>query len=716
MDAATCGHCGLPVRGSRPGVPAWCCSGCALVHGLRLGGGDGRSGSDPLLARVALSAFLSMGIMVASLSLYGQGWVPEDAQAEEGPAALRGLARAAALLLSLPVLQLLGAPLALAIARTGRWFSVDGLVLLGVGGAFAASVWNTVQGGGEVYFEGAAMVLTLVGLGRWMDVRTKERARQHVLALTEEEWPPALRLADQERGEHDDALVPVEDLRVGDRIRLEPGAIVPVDGVLVDGRAWVDTARLTGEEQPRSVGPGDRVLAGSTLVDAPLVVRAEAVGAGRVREQVERALAEALERADQPTALADRLARWLLPLAVVISLGAGVHHGQSGGLERGLMVALSVLVVACPCALGLATPLAWWTALAEAWRRGILVRGGDVLEALARVEHVFLDKTGTLTSPVPTLTSVQLHQAGLDEASAVGLARALEGVSDHPLARALRRADRALPQAAHPSQEPGRAPVPMVTEARAIPGMGVEGMVGGRRLFLGRPLAGGERRTELDASAPAEALGMAAELREGDTVLATLHFAARPTPAAREAVEGFRRLGLEPVVLTGDGAGPGRVLAQSLGIQVESELLPDAKAARIESAPGTTLFVGDGLNDAPALALADVGIAVEGATPRSLALADATLVGAATLAEVPGLIELARWAVGQAQRNLAWTVGYNAVALGAAAGGWLHPALAALLMALSSATVVALTRLGRGRAPSERVPGDSHRALEAAPA
>lgn len=720
MEAATCGHCGLPVRGSRPGIPAWCCSGCALVDGLTLGGGDGRSGSDPLLARVALSGFLSMGIMVASLSLYGQGWVPEPVQAEEGPAALRGLSRAAALLLSLPVLQLIGAPLALAIVRTGRWLSVDGLVLLGVGGAFAASVWNTVQGGGEVYFEGAAMVLTLVGLGRWMDVRTKERARQHVVALAEEEWPAAHRVGPD--GAVD--LIEVEDLRVGDRLRVGPGSVVPVDGVIEEGRAWLDTARLTGEEEPRSAGPGDRVLAGSTVVDATVLVRAEAVGAGRVREQVEQALTEALERAVRPTGLADRLARWLLPLAAAVALGAGLYHGLHGGPERGLMVALSVLVVACPCALGLATPLAWWTALAEAWRRGILVRGGDVLEALAQVETVFLDKTGTLTEPVPTLTRVEVHEDGLAEASALSLARALEAVSDHPVARALRREVQTpvgdsqhheAPEQRESSPGGGSVPCqPAVTEARALPGLGVEGTIDGRRLFLGRPLAVPESDAGQELVDRAPTLGTVVELREGSAVLATLQFEARPTAAAREAVDGLRRLGLEPVVLTGDGPVPARLLARSLGLSVESGLLPDAKAARIEGSPGRTLFIGDGLNDAAALAVAEVGIAVAGATPRSMALADATLVGA-SVAEVPGLLELARWSVAQARRNLAWTVAYNAVALAAAAAGLLHPALAALLMALSSATVVGLTRLARGMAEARPV-GTSQARVPSAPA
>lgn len=659
--APSCNHCGLPLKGVRHEGPAWCCSGCAVVDGLLVGGGDGRTGSDPLLARVALSAFLSMGVMVASLSLYGQGWVEPEAAGAEDAAALRGMVRSAALLLTLPILHLLLVPLAQALIRTRRFLSLDLLVLVGVLAAVGVSAWNTVVGAGEVYFESASMVLTFVGLGRWMDVRAKEQARSHVRELADRESREVQRWTGAGTWE----VARLEDVQAGDVLRVLPGEVIPVDGTILTGSALLDTSSLTGESQPRGHAPGANVLAGSAVLDAPLEVRADRVGAGRVREEVERMLSAALERQARPIALADRAARWLLPIAGGVAFAAGLWHTQREGLEQGAMVALSVLVVACPCALGIATPLAWWTALGEAWRRGVLVRGGDVFERLAQVERVFLDKTGTLTEPTPHLVRIEAQ----DAEAALRLAGALEVASLHPIARALLAS---LPEGVE---------LPVMEDLEVVPGVGVRGSHAGVRYQLGRPAE----------EAPHQAATLVDLLGDG-RFLARFHLEGRVTARARAAVGEFQQLGLSPVVLTGDGPGPAHALELELGVPVVSRLLPTQKVERL--APHRhTLFVGDGLNDAGAIAAADVGVAVSGSAPRSSSLADVLLIHA-DLGEVPWLLGVSRWAVQQARRNVLWTVLYNAVALAFAARGDLHPAVAALLMVLSSATVVALTRLG----------------------
>ncbi len=662
-----CAHCGLPAtaRGAAAldqDVELFCCGGCCVAHHLSVQGVEGSA--DKLVARLVLSAFLSMGVMVFSLSLYGSLFGSESDFDSEAAQALQGLLRMAALGLSAPVMYLLGLPLGEAVVRMRRWLSADALILIGTGAAWGVSAWNTVFGGGHVYYETATMVLVLVSLGRWLDVRARERARGELRILLPERAKPAAVLREGVEVELDAQL-----LELGDRVRVRPGEVVPVDGLILEGRSFVDASALTGEADPLSLGPGQRVLAGSSLVDGSLVVRAEAVGGGRVRDEVERLLSEAMESPAPYVRLADRVSAILIPLVLALALGTAAWHWQSEGAEQALLIALSVVLISCPCALGIATPLAFWVALAQAWKAGVLVRGGEVLERLAQVSRVWLDKTGTLTRGDLTLDSLELTGA-LDEREALRVAASLELGSEHPIGRALLGE---WFRAHGGDQAAALAELYAVEGFRALPGLGVEGRVEGRLWRVGR----GE-------GVAAGAVSLSNE--EGQAALFRLH--AEPRPEAGAVIRELKRLGLEPTILTGDARQPAEALAEKLGIPVEAGLLPAGKVERIRAAGAVgTLFIGDGLNDAAALAAADVGIAVAGGSARSMEAAPINLLRPG-LGALPELLRLSRAATRVARGNLAWAFGYNAIGLFLAVRGELTPILAAAAMVASSLAVV----------------------------
>lgn len=660
-----CAHCGLPCP--RAGAAAsFCCSGCFLAHRLR--GADLAGAPDRLFARVVLAAFLAMGVMVFSLSLYGALLDPGTEGVGEAASALRGVLRLGAMLFALPVFALLGLPLWDAVVTLRRFLSSEALVLVGASAALAASVWNTLRGGGEVWFDTATMVLLLFSLGRWLEVRARERARDELGALAAEREPPALRLACAA-----EESVPVAALARGDRVRVRPGECVPVDGRVREGRSFVDASALTGEEVHRSVGPGARVLAGTRLVDGSLVIEAEAVGGERVRDAVARLLAEALASRAGSVRLADRLAAVLLPLVLVLAVVTPCLHWNDLGPEGALLAGLSVVLISCPCALGIAVPLAFWTALGAAWRAGVLVRGGEVLERLARARRAWFDKTGTLTVATPALVAIE-PAAGRTEGEVLALAAALEMGSEHPLARGVRAAWNARAGGALPALE----------DFRALPGVGVEGRVAGSMWRLQRASERGDGSTRVELC---DGAGRAAGV---------LVFRARLAPGARESVEALRARGLELRVLTGDQDGPAQALARELALEVESGLSPADKLERVRAGGAGTLFVGDGLNDAAALAAADVGVSVAGGSAASLDAAAVNLLrpGLDGLVE---LVDFSRSAVRTARLNLLWACVYNAVGLGLAVAGRLSPIFAAFAMVASSVFVVLNSaRLRRG--------------------
>lgn len=667
-EHGSCAHCELPVR-VRAGTPAdaelFCCVGCRLAHAVA-----GKGAASGLLeARLLVAAILSMGVMTFSLVLHS---IDLHASGDEqGLVALVSLGRAALALLALPVLVLLAPPLAAGAAADlrNRRVRMDGLIVLGAGAAYALSLVHAWRGEGAVYFDTAAMVLVLVTFGRRLEAHARHHAATTAQALADVLPASARRLGDDDASELVDPL----ELAPGDRVQVAPGETVPADARVLRGRSALLTASLTGEQLPRAVGPGDEAPAGAINTDGALQLEVR-------RAATEGSLAHLRRLLEAPLAMApalrtaDRLAGALAALAITLALVGGLRDGLSHDAARGLRTALSVLLVACPCALGLATPLAYRAARAALARRGVLVNDAGALERAARVDHVVFDKTGTLTEPLG-----QLQPLAGSDAEVWRRARALIAGSGHALARAVGNPERAE-----------------VRELAVANGRGVSGLVDGHRLRVGRldwvlqacaPGASRPLRAALEEAAAdgATVVAVAAdtELRAGACLRQQLR------PSAEASLAELAALGLHAEILSGDAEPAVAALGAELGIPASGALSPEAKHELLLSrraAGATVLMVGDGMNDAPALRLADVGVALAGGTSLARARADVELVGD----DLRGLLVLLQGSHklrATVRGNLAWTLLYNAGALALAFSGHLPP-LAAVAAMIASSLVV----------------------------
>jgi Cu2+-exporting ATPase len=631
-----------------------------------------------LLLRFGTAAFFSMQVMTFTAALYAgyfQGIEPSFAAAF----------RALAFVLTTPVIFYAGFPFlrnALAGIRR-RIVGMDALVFLGSFSAYAYSSVMVVTGG-EVYFDTAGMIITLILLGRYLEAAARSKASESLLRLIRLAPRQARRRIGGEGGASPRTeTVPVSCLHPGDVVEIVPGEKIPADGQVIEGTSEADESLLTGEAAPVPKRGGSDVYAGTINGWGRLVVEVAKTAGETALSCIVRAVEEAQARKAPIQNVADRVVGVFVPAVIAVALLALAVRLLSGDSPvPALLASVSVLVVACPCALGLATPLAVVVGSGAARASGILVKGGDILEAGASVTEVFLDKTGTLTEGSPRLADV----IGFGEATerVLLLAASLESASEHPLAKAIRNGAE------------GRELMP-VTEFRAHPGMGVEGIVGGRRLFLGRaeflslhgaPVAAGQR----DAfRALEEAQKTAVFLGDGEGVLGLL---SAVDTIRREAPESVRRLkedGYRVRLLTGDGGPAASRIAVRAGIDdVVSRVTPAEKAEtvrRARSAGGRVLVVGDGVNDAPALVEADVGMAMGRGTDIAIESADAVLTGGDLLL-VPRFLALSRKTMRVIRQNLAWALSYNLVAIPLAVTGHLHPILAAGLMSASSLVVV----------------------------
>ncbi|WP_119288923.1 heavy metal translocating P-type ATPase [Azohydromonas sediminis] len=586
--------------------------------------------------------------------------------------------------------------------------NMDLLVALGTSAAYGLSVfqwWRHAEHGmPHLYFEASAAVITLVLLGKWLEARAKRQATDAIRALQ------ALRpqRARVQRADGSEVEVPLAQVRVGDLVRVRPGEKLAVDGVVVEGRTHVDESLLTGESLPVAKGPGDRVTGGAVNGEGALTVRATGVGAESTLARIIR-LVESAQAAKAPIQrLVDRVAAVFVPVVLVVAVLAFAGGAWwTGDAEGALINAVSVLVIACPCALGLATPAAIMAGTGVAARHGILIKDAQALELAHRVTHVAFDKTGTLTEGRPRLIAVEAADAGR-EREVLGLAAALQARSEHPLARAV---------VEHAKAE-GLAP-PAADAVQALAGRGVEGRVDGRPLWLGSSRLRDERALDVGALA-ARATALEAEGRTlawlaevgGDgtsRLLGLLAFGDRLKPTAADAVARLRALGLQVVLLTGDNAGSAQAVARQLGIDaVRAQVLPADKArvvGDLKAGGATVAMVGDGINDAPALAAADVGIAMATGTDVAMETAGITLMrGDPRL--VAAAIEISRCTTAKIRQNLFWAFAYNVVGIPLAAFGLLNPVIAGAAMAMSSVSVVSnALLLRRWRPPAG--PGDA---------
>ncbi|MFG6468286.1 heavy metal translocating P-type ATPase [Roseateles sp. BYS87W] len=618
---------------------------------------------------VAAGAVLTLPLMLPMLSgLFGAMWML--------PGWLQWL-------LATPVQFVLGARFYRAgwhAARAGSG-NMDLLVALGTSAAYGLSVYLMLRhpGHAHLYFEGSAAVITLVLLGKWLEQRAKRQTTDAIRALNALR-PSTARVL---RGEVE-AEVPVAEVRVGDLVVVRPGDRIPVDGEITTGRSHVDESLITGESLPVAKAVGDRVTGGAINAEGALTVRTTAIGAETALARIIR-MVESAQAAKAPIQrVVDRVSAVFVP--VVLACAALTFVGwwwHNGNAEAALVNAVAVLVIACPCALGLATPTTLMAGTGVAARQGILIKDAEALELAHAVTIVAFDKTGTLTVGQPTLTAVRPAE-GHTRDELLQLAAALQRSSSHPLALAV-------------LAEAKNLPALPVAQARALPGRGVAGEVQGRALALGSARLAQEQGVNAGPlAAEAQRLEAAGHtvswLMSGTELLGLLAFGDRIKDTAASAVAQLQARGIRTVMLTGDSRGAAAGVAQALGItEVHAEVLPGDKAAtvqRLRADGAVVAFVGDGLNDGPALAAASVGFAMAGGADVATEAAGVTLMRGDPRLVVDAL-DVSRRTYAKIRQGLFWAFAYNVVGIPLAALGLLNPVIAGAAMAFSSVSVVA---------------------------
>ncbi len=551
--------------------------------------------------------------------------------------------------------------------------TMDTLVSIG---SLSSWVWSAVVlmagiDGGHIYFETGAVIVTLILLGKWLELRATRRSGNAIRALADLGAPSA-RL-------EDGTDVPVDAIAVGMRFVVRPGERIATDGVVVEGSSAVDTAMVTGEPVPVEIGPGDEVIGATINVGGSLVVEATRVGADTALAQIIRLVEEAQGSRAAVQRLADRVSAVFVPTAIGIALLTLIGWFATGHpANEAFTAAVAVLIIACPCALGLATPLGIMVGTGRGAQLGVIIKGGEVLEDTRAVDVVILDKTGTATEGRMELSDVVVPSTiAVDSSTLLDLAASLEARSEHPIANAISEAS-----ANHRTVE----------DFANRPGYGVTGVVDGVDLAVGRRLLFQDVPHEIErATEAAERRGATAVLagRDGRAEM-VLVVTDRIKPTSAAAVDAFHDLGLSVTLLTGDNRRTADTVGEAIGVDtVIAEVLPDGKAdevKRLQAAGHRVAMVGDGINDAPALAQADLGIAVGTGTDVAIEASDLTVVSG-DLRAVADAIALARRTLMVIRGNLFWAFAYNAAAIPLAAFGVLNPMIAAGAMGLSSVFV-----------------------------
>lgn len=669
-----CSHCGGPLSG--PGIPGrnsvYCCYGCLSL---------GESPRESLLPR-SLGLRLGIGLLVIGQSMiFGLALNLHD----DVPTNVRWATQTAILLATLVVVALLGGPLVAVVCRELRRgnLTIEALFLLTMGGAMAASLQAHFTGQGAVYFEVVSVLLVVYTLGKAIGARSRATALAAARA-----WSDRLATCRVVSDANEVRSVPVVEVRAGDCVEVNPGEAIAVDGIIREGSGFVNEAAVNGEPFATVRRPGDTVLAGAIAHDSGFRIVASVAGTDR---QIDRLLAAVEAARTTPTSMqarADALGRIFLPLVLAVALGTFGYWSflTPRGWETGLFHAMSVLLVACPCVIGLATPIILWTALNRLAERGLIARSGDVIERLAEIDRVVFDKTGTLTDDRLAIMDIDTVAAGADRTRVLGWLAAVERRCSHPVARAF---------ASLPVSHEVR-----VHEIHTIPGCGVIAEIedGDRHeVRIGRVewIASAVPKRHTDSTIASDSgLHARVDVAIDGEFAATVLLAERVRDSTTNVLAELRAMKLPVEVLTGDSAERASILNVS---GTRSRLLPDEKRQHIEalrSQGHKPLMVGDGINDASALAAAHVGVAMSSGTDLAVGASDIAMYHG-DLGVLPWAIALSRETVKAVRRSLLRALAYNLVGMALAAAGLLHPIAAALLMVISSLTLIfSATRVG----------------------
>lgn len=658
----------------------FCCYGCSFTYSVL--GEQGEAGHANLfLVRLGIAAFLAMNVMALSWAIYDQQWIALGMDEH----ALPWLAKLL-FVLSLPIMIFAGYPFvrnAIAELRSLR-LSMDSLIALGTVAAFLFSSMQAFSGGDRLYFDTATMTLVLVTAGRYLEAHAKVRASSAIKQLLQLR-PDVARVVRNGNEE----FVPASQVTPGTTITILPGERVPLDGVIISGSTSVDESFLTGESLPKSKRAGDELYAATLNIDGAVTLRVTAAQQETLHSQIVRLMEQAQQSRSPLQQTVDRIAGLFIPIVIGVAALTVLGWWYVAGAEEALLHGLTVLVVACPCALGIGAPVATATAIGYAAEHGVLLRSSETLEALAGTTIVAFDKTGTLTYPELQVTSFNA-EAEYDDV--LSIAASIERNSNHPIGRALVRyaAERGVP----------------LQDSRNItvlPGKGVRGevRVNGewKEVFAGRPeMFGLQEKDGLGGTRVY--IGWDGAIR-GEAVLSE-----SVRQGAREAISRLRSQTIETVILSGDSDVATKRLADAVGIStVYSQLLPHEKVRILQSLQtrGTTVMVGDGINDAPSLAAANVGITLGSATDIARESADVTIIGD-HVEKIPWLIAYSRKVLRTITWNLLWAFGYNSVGIALAVVGILQPVIAAAAMILSSVFVIANSLRLRSKhlSPDER--------------
>lgn len=619
-------------------------------------------GRDPearaLLVRLAVSGFAMMNVMLLSVSIWS------GAEGET-----RNFLHWISAAIALPTVCFTSAPFwhsALSALRRVR-LNMDVPITLAIFLATGMSLFETIVGGRDAYFDAALSLTFFLLLGRYLNHRTRMAARSAAVELAAMEAKTALRMGATNQ------QVPIEDLRIGDVVLVQPGMSIPVDGTVINGESDIDKALLTGESLPERADLGSEVFAGTRNLTGPLQIRVTKAIENSVLRRIGELVSLAETAKSQYTGLAERAAEIYAPVVHILAFATFAGWYWIGGdVRQSLNIAVSVLIITCPCALGLAVPAVMTAAVSRLFRAGVLIKDGTAIERLAEVDNVVFDKTGTLTRGEPVLT-------GDIPAEALAIAAGLAQGSAHPLSRAIIQA----------TTERGTEPASL-TAITEVPGKGVEGEFRGRKARLGR--AGW-----LGADALPGTMQTWLQL-EGDAPVC-LRFADVLRPEAQAVVRQLADRGFAPALLTGDRQDVARPLAEQLGIvSVLADVLPEQKVTAIQERGGRTLMVGDGLNDAAAMGAAHASMAPATAIDATRTAADCILLGN-SLSEIPRTLAIARMAKRRILENFAVAAGYNLIAIPVAVLGYASPLAAAIAMSTSS-ILVSLNALRLLRGPA----------------